>query len=452
MKKSLLYSLFLLAFSQCKPDPIAPEEDIKLGGETSIDGAYITVFQQPASNLSSVQMTLHLASDNAFGDKFVTAPSLQNGGLGPVFNQNACENCHVSNGRSPFPQPNEDLRGLLLRISLEGKGAHGEPLYVPNFGGQLQTKATFGKAPEGQLIWQEIIEAKQYADGEVFALRNFIFAIQNPYENLPNEVLMSPRLATPMIGLGLLEAIRESDILALSDPNDANNDGISGKPNRVWDVLKQQTVLGRFGWKASEPSLLQQTAAAYHNDMGITNPLFQRESSEGQSQSDDLGDEPEIDMITLHSATFYPQSLAVPIRRNYDQLAVINGKKLFFDLKCNSCHQAKFVTGQHPEYDFLSNQVIFPYTDMLLHDMGAGLADHRPDFEATGQEWRTPPLWGIGLTKTVGGHSNFLHDGRARNLEEAILWHGGEAEKSRKKFGSLSRLERENVVRFLESL
>jgi CxxC motif-containing protein (DUF1111 family) len=447
---SIISLLFL--FAQCKPDAIIPEEDIKLGGETSIDGAYITVFQQPASNLSAAQSAEHLESDKAFGDIFVTAPSPQNGGVGPVFNQNSCESCHVSNGRSPFPQSENDLRGLLLRLSVQGVGPHGEPLAVPNFGRQLQTKATFNKVPEGMLAWQEIIETKKYADGTEVALRNFIFSVKNPYENFPNSALISPRIAPPMIGLGLLEAISESDILVHADPNDSNNDGISGKPNRVWDVVTQQTTLGRFGWKAAEPNLLQQTAAAYHNDMGITNPLFQRESSEGQSQSDGYGDEPEIDIATLKTATFYPQSLAVPQRRNYDNADVQSGKRLFFSLNCNACHQATFKTGQHPEYDFLSNQTIFPYSDLLLHDMGEGLADNRPDFEANGREWRTPPLWGIGLTKTVGGHSNFLHDGRARNLEEAILWHGGEAEKSQKEFVKLSSSERKNVVTFLESL
>jgi CxxC motif-containing protein (DUF1111 family) len=453
MKINFLIISFLVLFAQCKPDAIAPEEDINLGGATSIEGAaYINIFQQPAANLSAAQISQHRDSDKAFGDIFVTAPSTINGGLGPVFNQNSCESCHVLNGRSPFPQNDNNLRGLLMRLSIAGIGAHGAPLAVPGFGGQLQTQATFGKAPEGTLSWEEVLEKKDFTDGSQHELRHFIYAIKNTYQTLPNDVLMSPRIAPPMIGLGLLEAITEADILKLADPNDGNNDGISGKPNRVWDVQTQQPALGRFGWKAAEPNLLQQTADAYRNDMGITNPLFPTENSLGQIQSDGLPDEPEIDLITLKSATFYPQSLGVPQRRNVEDASVQSGKKLFFALKCNSCHQASFKTGQHPEYDFLSNQTIFPYSDLLLHDMGEGLADNRPDFEANGREWRTPPLWGIGLTKTVGGHSNFLHDGRARNLEEAILWHGGEAEKSQKEFVKLSNSERKNVVTFLESL
>jgi CxxC motif-containing protein (DUF1111 family) len=444
---------FLILFAHCKPDPIVPEEDINLGGTTSIEGAaYINIFQQPAANLSPAQIDQHRDSDKAFGDIFVTAPSTINSGLGPVFNQNSCESCHVLNGRSPFPQNENDLRGLLMRLSIAGSGAHGALLGVPGFGGQLQTNATFGKAPEGEVSWEEVIEKKNFSDGSQYELRHFIYAIKNTYQPLPSGVLMSPRIAPPMIGLGLLEAITASDILNLADPDDINQDGISGKANQVWDVQKEQVILGRFGWKAAEPNLLQQTAAAYRNDMGITNPLFNTESSNGQIQSDGLPDEPEIDFITLKSAAFYPQSLGVPQRRNVEDPGVQNGKKLFFLLKCNACHQATYKTGQHPEYDFLSNQTIFPYSDLLLHDMGEGLADNRPDFEANGKEWRTPPLWGIGLTKTVGGHSNFLHDGRARNLEEAILWHGGEAEKSQKAFVKLNISERKNVISFLESL
>ncbi|HND17389.1 MAG TPA: di-heme oxidoredictase family protein, partial [Saprospiraceae bacterium] len=149
---------------------------------------------------------------------------------------------------------------------------------------------------------------------------------------------------------------------------------------------------------------------------------------------------------------FYTQSLGVPKRRNWADAEVRQGKTLFTKIQCDACHKPKFVTGQHPEYPFLSNQTIYPYTDLLLHDMGEALADNRPDFEASGREWRTPPLWGIGLTKTVGSHTNFLHDGRARNLEEAILWHGGEAEKSKEAFRKMSKTERTALIRFIESL
>ncbi|MCC7244895.1 MAG: thiol oxidoreductase [Saprospiraceae bacterium] len=451
-----VFAIFSVAILGCKPDSetaVQEDEDLKLGGETSITGAYIQVFQQPAPNMSALELDLHRAADRAFGDKFVTAPAIINGGLGPIFNQNACENCHVSNGRSPFPESSQDLRGLLIRLSVAGSDVHGGPLNVPNFGGQLQTKALFGKTPEASLTWQYVQEVKTFLDGESISLSKPVFVLENPYEPLPTEMMTSPRIAPPVIGLGLLEAIKESDIMALTDPEDADKDGISGRANQVWDVKNQRTALGRFGWKAGQPDLSQQTAAAYQQDMGITNPLFPIESSLGQSQLDALQDDPEINEATLKAATFYTQSLAVPQRRNTTDPNVIEGKKLFFELKCGSCHHYQFVTGDHPEYVFLSRQTIFPYTDLLLHDMGDGLADNRPEFLANGREWRTPPLWGLGLTQVVGGiKARYLHDGRAATLQEAIMWHGGEAEQSKEQFRKLSKSERQALVSFLESL
>lgn len=445
-------TLLLVSCQQDDSNKPLEDEDVLLGGATSIDGAFINIFQQPAGNLNEVELQHHLQSDIAFGDQFVTAPNVINGGLGPVFNQASCEGCHVSNGRSPFPSASSDLRGLLFRLSMPGKGPHNEPLPVPDFGGQLQTKAVFGKSPEAKLSWQEVEEVRTYLDGEKISLRKFNYTFVQSYRNIPAEMLYSPRIAPPVIGLGLLEAIKESDIMSLSDPADMDGDGISGKVNMVWDVQAQQFAIGRFGWKSGQPNLLQQTAAAYNNDMGITNPLFTKEACFGQEQADTLSDDPEIDLKTLKAATFYPQSLAVPKRRNWADVDVKKGKELFFKIRCNSCHQYKFITGTHPEFGFLSQQTIFPYTDLLLHDMGDGLADNRPDFEANGKEWKTPALWGIGLTKTVGNHSNFLHDGRARNLEEAIMWHGGEAEKSKEAFSKLNKKERQSVIKFLESL
>ena len=450
----LITLLSVFAFTGCHPDPIVPiaDEDVMQGGETTVEGDYISIFEQPASNLTSEQIEQHRLSDLAFGDIFVTAPATINAGLGPLFNQNSCESCHVSNGRSPFPESDDNLRGLLLRISIPGENEHGGPLAVPGFGGQLQTKSTYGKAKEASLSWTEIVEIENYIDGNQVSLRHFDFQITSPYIDIPGELLVSPRMAPPVFGLGLLEAIPETDIMALADPDDANGDGISGKANIVWDEINQQNALGRFGWKASSPSLLQQSAAAYRNDMGITNPIFNVESCDGQLQCDSLQDDPEIDMITLATAAFYPTSLAVPSRRNWNDPEVIKGKNLFTELSCASCHHPKFITGQQAENNFLKGQAIFPHTDMLLHDMGEGLADHRTDFKADGREWRTPALWGIGLTYTVGGHENFLHDGRARNLEEAIMWHGGEAQKSKNDFKALSVADRNAVIKYLESL
>ncbi|MEZ4911339.1 MAG: di-heme oxidoredictase family protein [Saprospiraceae bacterium] len=456
MLRAISFVLLIGCLSSCSKEDaiiIIADEDVNLGGATSISGSFIQIFQQPSPNLNTEELEFHRASDRAFGDIFVTAPSEVNGGLGPVYNQNACESCHTSNGRSPFPLDPNNLRGLLLRISMPGKGVNGEPLSVPHFGGQLQNKALFNISPEGKISWMEHIETVKYADGEEITLTKPIFSITDTYVNLPSNILISPRIAPPVIGLGLLEAINEADIEALADIVDANNDGISGKPNKVWNYKESALTLGRFGWKAGQPTLLQQTAAAYNQDMGVTSSYFPIESSYGQDQADGQEDDPEIDDITLKAATFYPQSLAVPRRRNVDDAVVNAGKKLFKILNCHGCHNPMFVTGQHEEYNFLSGQTIYPYTDLLLHDMGDGLADGRSEFDADGREWRTPPLWGLGLAKSVGGqNANYLHDGRAKTLEEAILWHGGEAEVSKNTFKTLSKNDRVAVVKFLESL
>jgi CxxC motif-containing protein (DUF1111 family) len=237
-----------------------------------------------------------------------------------------------------------------------------------------------------------------------------------------------------------LEAIPEADIVQQADPDDRNGDGISGRPNRVWDVVQQAPMLGRFGWKANTPTLLQQSAAAYANDMGVTNPLFP--AADGPQ---------DINMETLTAAAVYVQTLAVPARTLLDDPRVQRGERLFAQANCTACHLSTWRTGEH-QIPALANQTIHPYTDLLLHDMGAELADGRPDFEADGREWRTPPLWGIGLAQTVLPYSSFLHDGRARTLEEAILWHGGEAELAKETFRTLSAANREALIWFLRSL
>jgi CxxC motif-containing protein (DUF1111 family) len=455
MKNWILILITSQAFFACRPEetslPIPP--DVQLGGETTISGSAFNSFQQPAANLTGDQISLHLAADAAFGDQFVTAPSNINPGLGPVFNQNSCENCHTANGKSPFPTQFDNHRGLLMRLSAPGVDGHGAPNRVTGFGGQLQTRAIFGTSAEAKLSWQQIESIKQYVDGEQIPMIHRLFDVQNPYLPLPANTITSMRLAPAVYGLGLLEAIDAADILANADETDLDQDGISGKPNYVWNYAQNKLQLGRFGWKAGQPNLLQQTAAAYNNDMGITSPYFAQESSWGQIQADGLADEPEIDQALLDVATFYTQSLGVPERRNYMDATVQKGRKLFMEINCNGCHQPAFKTGQHSDFAFLSQQAIWPYTDLLLHDMGPDLADNSHEFAATGSEWRTPPLWGIGMTSIVAGtQAHFLHDGRARTLEEAILWHGGEAEQSLTKFKTLNKADRQAVIRFLESL
>ena len=273
-----------------------------------------------------------------------------------------------------------------------------------------------------------------------------------PTWNCPRKRFFLPRVGPPVFGRGLLEAIPEETILALADEEDADGDGISGKANYVWDPVSEQTVLGRFGLKANSPNLLVQSAAAYHMDIGITNEVFPEESSFGQPQADELGDDPELEDGALEAVTFYVQTLAVPNRRNVSAPEVESGQLVFAQAGCASCHVPTLRTGPSEVSPVLANQIIHPYTDMLLHDMGPGLADDRPDFHASGTEWRTPPLWGIGMTRLVNGHTNFLHDGRARNLLEAIIWHGGEAQAARDYVADLPEEELDALLAFLRSL
>ena len=428
------------------------DQAVLAGGETTVFAEFSNAYQLPAVNLSAAETEEHRQGDVAFEAAFVTAPASVRGGLGPLFNQNACASCHSKNGRAPAPVTGRDRGGFFLKLSHSGAGAHGEPLGVSGFGGQLQTKAVYGKQPEAQgTIRYELLQGA-FADGETYTLRKPIYEITNPYTPMPAHVLTSPRIAPPVFGLGLLESIPEADILQHADETDRDGDGISGRPNYVWDFKNGKRVLGRFGWKANNPNLLQQTAGAFLGDMGLTTSIFRQEEFAGQPQDDGLADDPEVDDRTLFLATYYTQSLGVPAARRQNDPAVRKGRELFRETGCQNCHTASFKTASSAAFGFLSNQTIAPYTDLLLHDMGVLLADQRPDYEASGREWRTPPLWCIGLTQVVSGHTNFLHDGRARSLQEAILWHGGEAENSVVRYKKLSKQDRDRIIAFLNAL
>ena len=425
------------------------------GGETTVFDASSHAFSTPAPNLSSAAFEKHLEGDVEFEAVFVTAPAVVNPGLGPIYNNVSCINCHSRDGRGRPPDSDEGLVSLLFRLSLpraetsmDGK----PPIPVPGFGTQLNNRAIVNASPEGKVKISYTEQTLTAADGTRVHLRYPDYTFTETYQPLPEEVEISPRVAPVVFGLGLLEAIPENVILAYADETDADSNGISGKPNYVWDIVQQRYTLGRFGWKANQPTLLQQVAAAYHDDMGLTTSLFMTENSAGQPQLTKHSAKPEVSDEILDVVTFYVQTLAVPARRNVDDPQVKQGEQLFAEAQCASCHVPTFRTGTLIGVPSVSNQTIHPYTDMLLHDMGPGLADNRPDFHASGSEWRTPPLWGIGLVKTVNGHTNFLHDGRARDLMEAILWHGGEAEASRQAVEQMSKAERDALIAFLESL
>lgn len=431
---------------------IFEEEDWYAGGtQTSFvfgSGAYSQAF----ATLNPGEMGIHGVGDKAFEAIFVSAPAPVNGGLGPIFNNVSCVSCHVGDGRGKPPVAGEALSSLLIRISVDGEGAHGDPMEAPLFGGQFQQKAVFGVQPEGDVDVNYSYVTGYFLDGSSYELRVPNFTLTNAYTSLPAGFMISPRVAPPVFGLGLLEAISDATILGFQDIYDSDGDGISGKANYVWNIKKQKKTIGKFGWKAGAPTLLQQIAAAYNQDMGVTNFLFPKESSQGQNQYDNLNDDVELSDSLLYAVNFYMQTLAVPAKRNIHDPQVKEGKKIFQEAKCHSCHKLSVRTGTNVAFPHVSNKLIFPFTDMLLHDMGPGLADNRPDFLANGNEWRTPPLWGIGLTEIVNGHSNFMHDGRARTLMEAIMWHGGEAESSKQHVRGLSATQRNALIKYLQSL
>jgi CxxC motif-containing protein (DUF1111 family) len=428
------------------------------GPDATVFNAKQTAFAQPLKNLDSKRRRIFTGGDHLFNTQWVQAPASVTtlDGLGPLFNRNSCSACHFRDGRGRPPVPGEDqLLSKLVRLSIPGQDEHGGPLPHPIYGGQIQEQALLGVEPEGQTKVSWTDQGYQFNDGSKYSLRTPHYNVNNlAYGPLGKDILMSPRVAPAVFGLGLLENIPEANLQAQADPDDADGDGISGRPNLVWDEDKQSHSMGRFGWKANQPTLKQQNASAFNGDMGLTTTLFPSVSCTSQQSScqteSQYGEQPEVSDKVLEKLTIYVSLLGVPARRQID--ANKRGERLFYEAQCNACHSPRQTTGNaspHPEFN---HQVIHPYTDLLLHDLGEGLADHRPDYLATGQEWRTAPLWGIGLVNTVNKHTFYLHDGRARNLTEAILWHGGEATAAKDNFLRFSQKDRAALVSFLDSL
>jgi CxxC motif-containing protein (DUF1111 family) len=412
--------------------------------------------------------------------------------------------------------------GTFLRISIENDAINsakkseancwGAPVPVPNFSDQLFHRGVIGvregagNEGAGQAdVWMKYgFKDVTYPDGTKVKLSYPILAVDNPYDapDTPNvynpikvetnatsrlfkpDVRMSIRIGMPMIGLGLLNAIPKEQILALADVNDSDGNGISGKPNWVCDKEKYDKCkaagnceqnppisLGRFGWKANTPTVAHQGLGAMRGDMGVTNPLFKGESTNGTdlmnayktktglTTFEDAG-QTDVDEEFAKSIVFYSETLSVPPRRNIDDPEIKKGGMLFEKTGCVKCHNPSFTTAlEYRSFSVngkrikeLENQKIYPFSDMLLHDMGDGLADGRKDFDASGREWKTRPLWGIGATQTINPGAGFLHDGRAKTLEEAILWHDGEALGVKTKFMELPKKDREAIIKFLESL
>ncbi len=430
-------------------------------------------FSQFSANMPFESEMSFKLGNALFRKTWVASPSstLASDGLGPVYNARACQDCHLKDGRGHPPEGPDDGRvSMFLRLSVPG-GPDPEGIAEwlatapdPIYGGQLQDLAAPGQKAEGRMdvSYEEI--PVTLSDGMVISLRAPSYAFAGPAWGDPApDLMISPRVAPQMIGLGLLEAIPAADILALADPEDADGDGISGRVQIVPSVEFGVPMLGRFGLKAGAPTVKEQSAGAFSGDMGLSTVLHPepwgdcttaqtacRTAPHGQEP--DKRDGLEVDRESLDLVTFYSRNLGVPERRGVDDPQVLRGKEVFYGLNCQGCHQPKFVTNRldgQPEQSF---QLIWPYTDLLLHDMGPGLADGRPEGRASGSEWKTPPLWGIGLTQHVSGHTQFLHDGRARSLLEAVLWHGGEAQAARDGVVALEREDREALIAFLESL
>ena len=434
-------------------------------------------FSHPSATLTFAQQLDFKVGDGIFRKLWVSAPSstTSSDGLGPLYNARSCQSCHLKDGRGHPAEgrwPDGDGTSMLFRVSVppatdaerlaieEGRQA---VVPEPTYGTQLQGFAIQGQSPEARV-------RITYEDRPVTLHGGLVVHLQKPsyrvvdlgYGPMRPDAMLSPRVAAPMIGLGLLEMVDEADILARADPDDRDGDGISGRPNHVWSMEHGRPMLGRFGWKAARATIRDQTAGAFSGDMGLSTELASgpgRRLHAGPDRS--AADAPngadpphgvEVAPAMFDLVVFYARNLAVPMRRRADAPEVLRGKRVFYQAGCPACHTPKYLTRADPERPELSRQLIWPYTDLLLHDMGPGLADGRSEGRAGGQEWRTPPLWGIGFTAAVSGHTRFLHDGRARSLLEAVLWHGGEAETAKQRVVRMTREERDALVAFLASL
>lgn len=440
--------------------PALAEDDLSGGGAT-VHATGRNAFSFPAANLTDAERTRFAIGNSFFKRNWVEAPASTRArdGLGPHFIARSCGGCHVNDGRGAPPEAGQQPVSLLLRLSIPGVGEHGGVVPEPTYGDQFNNFAVQKVKPEGKvdITYSEI--QGRFADGAAYTLLKPAYALRDlGYGPLHKDTLISPRIAPQIIGAGLLEAIAEADILANAAEQARTKGPIQGQPNRVRDATTGKTALGRFGWKANVASIAHQTAGAFNGDIGITSSVFADEGCTS-AQKDCLaaprgakGLAPEIDDKTLSDVVFYQATLAPPARRNLDDPEVKRGGKLFADAQCAACHRPAYITSDKAASPALAGQRIQPYTDLLLHDMGEDLADQRPDGQANGRQWKTPPLWGVGLIRDVNNHDRLLHDGRARGVMEAVLWHGGEATDSRAKVLNLSREDRDALVKFVESL
>ncbi len=384
-------------------------------------------YTQPLPGLGEAERELFLRGRSVFRQSWVVAPAADKAaGLGPLYNRLSCISCHQKNGRGRSPDgPDERMLSMLVRLSVPGRAA---------------------------ISWRELAP-QTLAGGEKVALRRPQVRFTDMAYGKPGKMLYSLRVGQPVYGLGLLESVPAATLLAMAA--EAKPDGVKGSVNEVWDAAAQRNVVGRFGFKANMPNLRQQSAGAMLGDLGMTSSLFPEENctpAQKACRRAPSGGHPELSDADLDAVEFYLANLAAPPQRHASDPQVVLGAKVFADSGCTACHRPSLQTGPNERFPHTAHQSIAPYTDLLLHDMGRGLADGRPDYQANGRQWRTPPLWGIGLVPLINEHSQYLHDGRARNLQEAILWHDGEARTARQRYAATPKEQREALLAFLQSL
>lgn len=462
--------------------------EVKQGGDTGITITSSESYSKPSSNITASRKGNFFIGNAFFKQPWVVAPASTDSrdGLGALFNVAACQSCHIKDGRGHAPMnADDDADSLLIRLAMPAttpqqvealQQSQVEKVAHSIYGGQLQDRGVQGVPAEAKIsvTWEDV--PVTFVDGHTETLRRPNFQLKNPgYGDFDDELMVSPRVALPMIGLGLLEYIPVEAIKRQADVDDMNKDGISGKYNWVVDPQTGKQALGKFGWKAGQTKLITQNMSAFNEDMGLTSRIRPIEScTKNQPQclnaptgADDQGDgKPPVEVSdeVAKFVEFYTQNLAVPNRRKADDATVLAGKKRFYDIGCQDCHTPRYQLPQGNDGHLEQHgQVIYPYTDLLLHDMGEDLADRtiagklppkdaQVEYLATSYEWRTPALWGVGLAQTVDQQATFLHDGRARTLMEAVLWHGGEAQPHKEKVLKLDKKGREEFEAFLNSL
>ena len=446
----LLMGPLALGLLSSSPVPGTDDQAAALGGPATVQESGPNAFDFPMPGLSVEDRRAFSVGKSLFRDNWVVAPAsaASRDGLGPLFNANSCTACHAGNGRGQPPPSAADV-GLGMIVLISPSDRDGEP--HPVYGSQLQDQAIPGVRPEARIEMREEPVSRARADGSTCTLTRLQPVLSDEAYGPIGSVRISARIGQQLIGMGLIEAVDDATIESRADPDDRDGDGISGRARRVGSPPR----VGRFGWKASQATLEDQVRVALQQDIGITSEALPEDSltaPEREVIDAPNGGTPEIDGHRVARLAHYCRVLAVPAQRDAVSVVVRKGRALFDAAGCGACHVPTLVSGEGSLIAELRRVEFHAYTDLLLHDMGEDLADHRRDGEATGREWRTPPLWGLGLVGTVNGHTRFLHDGRARNLTEAVLWHDGEALRAREAFAAMSAEERAALIAFLQSL